>query len=96
MNGVNDYFAWKMAFEQATVIGLFIGFLVVILAAGVDAAFTRMRTAGINAGFLLHKKAQYDHEKCDYVWQLWVKRADGWVFYKNWDDATRWERMRAI
>jgi len=96
MNGVNDYFAWKMAFEQATVIGLFIGFLVVILVAVIDSAFTCMRTAGTNAGFLLHKMAQYDYEKCDYVLQLWVKRADGWVFYKNWDDATRWERKRAI
>lgn len=96
MNGVNDYFAWKMFVEQATVIGLFIGFLVVILVAGVDSAFTRMRTAGIRVGFLLHKKAQYDYEKRDHVWQLWVKRPAGWVFYKNWDDATRWERMRAI
>ena len=96
MNGVNDYFAWKMFVEQAQFIGLIIGFFVVILVAAADAAFTRVRTAGINAGFLLQKKAPYDYEKRDHVPQLRVKRADGWVFYKNWDDATRWERMRAI
>ena len=96
MNGVNNYFAWKMAVEQAQFFGLFLGIAVVLIVGAWQWTVEKLKAFFERAGVIFHKRAQYSREKQDFVIQLFILKDNKWVFHKYLDDASWWERMRAF
>ncbi len=99
MSGVNDYFSWKLAVEQAQIFGVIFAIVVTLLFAGFSWLTENVKSRLMKSGLFFRKRTEWSHDLAGagtIIESIDQRQAGKWVFFKNWDDATRWEQLRAF